>query len=75
MTTMTLMPMPVVEPAARRAFPSFDARPHAASAGSGMSFLANCSWSSHVTTNAVATTSAIKGLKAYGTRRLGETST
>ena len=73
-TNTTLMPMPVVEPAARRAFVTFDARPHAAISGFGMPFV-TCSWSSHLTTNAVANTPATKGLKAYGARRHGDAST
>ena len=71
MKTMTDMPMPVAEVATRRAFFAIDTRPHAAFTGMPS---AVCSSWSH-TINAVANASATKGLKAYGTRWLGDSST
>ncbi|MCU1377954.1 MAG: hypothetical protein JWN29_937 [Acidimicrobiales bacterium] len=79
MESMTLMPMAVADAASnrRRATGSYVRVPETFGALPSMAALANhgCGWSSH-TTNALAIrTATTKALKAFGTRRLGETST
>jgi hypothetical protein len=81
MQTMTLMPLAVAAPAARRApmsiarLPRISGMPSVAYAGN------DCTWSStstaaHVSRTATAAFQANhKALKAFGSRRLGETST
>ncbi|MCU1373854.1 MAG: hypothetical protein JWO68_1140 [Actinomycetia bacterium] len=76
MATMTLMPMAVDANAARRrAAVSYVRMPETVGALPSMAALAGhgCSWSH--TTNGTAIRQATKALKAFGTRRLGETST
>jgi hypothetical protein len=78
MESMTLMPMAVADAASnrRRATGSYVRVPETFGALPSMAALANhdCGWSSH-TTDAFAIRQATKALKAFGTRRLGETST
>lgn len=80
MATKTLMPLAVAAPAARRApmsiarLPRISGMPSVAYAGNV------CTWSStsiaaHVTRTATAFQANHKALKAFGSRRLGETST
>jgi hypothetical protein len=79
MQTMTLMPLAVADVAARRApmsiarLPRISGMPSVAYAGN------DCTWSStaaHASRTATAAFQANhKALKAFGSRRLGETST
>jgi hypothetical protein len=79
MESMTLMPMAVADAFStrRRATASYVRVPEAFGALPSMAAFANhdCGWSSHLTNALAIRPATTKALKAFGTRRLGETST